>query len=85
MKLPEHGEVWLKLPHAGYCRCGWSLGAGVAVIDKTVKYDWGDEHHIECGCLIKLADDIYDYEKRGLNLIHGDPRYARGSILYNEK
>jgi hypothetical protein len=80
--LPTHGEIWLKTGHPGICRMGWSLGAGVAVIDETINYDWGTEQQIKCGCLVKLANDIYEYEERGLDLIYGKPRYARGSILW---
>ena len=64
LELPKHGEVWEKLPHPDYCRVGWSLGAGIHVIDETRNLDWGTEHQLKCGCLRKLADSEEEYNKR---------------------
>ena len=51
--LPKHGELWERLPSTCH-PCGWSLGAGIHVIDATKNYAWGTLEQVCCGCLRKV-------------------------------
>lgn len=83
--LPKHGEVWIKHPHPGMCRMGWSMGALVAVIDTTVNYSWGTEHQLKCGCLEKLADNVDEYERSKYRQKYGPALYPKGSVFLKRK
>ena len=79
-ELPKEGEVWMKLPHPGLCRMGWSLGSGIHVISSR-NLDWGTQHQLQCGCLFKLADsreawegELRDYRSRNPLAEPSDPK-----------